>query len=136
LRFLPLLVTQLTWLSGWDAVMAGRGGAIVSLRWRRRADLDNRDVAGGFGEGVGVRAAGDAGLDEHRGASRDLARIRAHDLLFQLAVGDLGERDGLVPAPPGELGVPGGPDVAGPVGIRPPGHHVLTAADRQRRDRS
>jgi len=56
-------------------------------------------VAGGRGEGVGVGAGGDAGPGEHRGASGDLARVGAHDLLFQRAVGDLGERDWLAAAP-------------------------------------
>jgi len=106
------------------------------------AEADRGPVVGQVGDPVeqalGVRpreldlevAGGIVGADEPL-ASGDLVRVRAHNLLFQRAVGDLGERDGLTPTPSGELGVPGGPDVAGPVGIRQP-RHVPAAADRQR----
>jgi putative nucleotidyltransferase with HDIG domain len=99
---------------------SARGLIVLAVRGGSRRPLP--------GELVRVRAVDEADLDEHRDASRDLARECAHDLLCQGGVCDLSERDRLAAAPPGEHGVPGGPDVTGPVGTGQPRHHMTGAS--------
>lgn len=88
-------------------------------------------MAGG-GELVGVGAVDQAEPDEHRDPAGDLARKGAHDCLALGGIGHLGDRDRYAPPALGQIRTPGGPHVAGPVGLRECGYHVAVAVDGQR----